>query len=73
MSKSFKYHFVSHRLAIYYGQGQITKSIYFQSIFEWFIDLCVMRIILFRLKGILIFHKVRINERRFERYLNYML
>ena len=32
--------------------------------FEWFVDLCVMRILLFQLKGILTFHEVEINEQK---------
>ena len=32
--------------------------------FKWFVDLCVMRILLFQLKGILIFHEVGINEQK---------
>ena len=62
--QSFKYHFVSHRLAIYAIMVKVKLQNLFLINFEWFVDLCVMRILLLRLKGILIFHEVTINEQK---------
>ena len=61
--QSFKYHFVSHRLAIY-AIVKVKLQNLFLINFEWFVDLCVVWIILLRLKGILIFHEVTINEQK---------